>query len=1212
MSESITSQNDPNADENLLFGMLALQMDFINNDQLVAALKEWNQDRSTRLDVILQRQHALTAQQSDVIHRLKVRNLELHGGSVEKSLETVRIATLGNRADELSTDRQFEKTIHVLDDPSLQKPAMESDSRPSTPPRFQPVKAHARGGLGEVFVALDKELNRFVALKEIQTEHAGDGESRSRFEQEAEITGGLEHPGIVPVYGKGTYSDGRPYYAMRFIEGFSLRDAIAAFHEGKGEVDPTLRSNATESEASEESEEKIDRVLGLHKLLSRFVDVCNAIHYAHNRGVIHRDIKPANIMLGRFGETLVVDWGLAKAIGKSETVSEESNEKTLRPTSGSGSAPTQLGQAVGTPGYMSPEQAAGLHNQLEPASDIYGLGATLYSILTGKPPFQGKDITQLLHRVQQGDFAPPRKVNPKLSKPLEAICLKAMSTKIRYRYDSARDLAEDIERWMADEPVSCYRAELTNQVRRFARRHSVAVASMVAAIVVAICALVGFSVTLGFKNQQLLEKNRIIQTSENKLIDANDELEKSIAAVTDLNDQLEGKNKELEEATRDAEEKKMLAEDAKSEALARQQEAEEARYEFEYLGDFMVNLFSGTDPIGISELSPFIHSKAPQDLKARDLLKEGEVRLSKLDATPLTKARIMTAIGSSYRTLGDLESAGRLFDQALEIREAELPEDDLAIAESLYMIGWLRHDEGEYFVAEELYRKSLAIREKHLEEPNLLIASTLFQMGWLLSDMYQFEEAKTCFKRCLRMRQELLGPNDRAVGIAWAGIAANKLHANEEDLELFQALIQAVRIFDSLVGSEQAGQAVMKYQSAVLATRLRQYEKAESLYRESIEITSAFLSPDHPWVALGHFDLAMLFRRQDRIQEAHEELTEVMRLCDSGLPEFHPKRAIAAYNHAEVASELGKHDIAAKYFRNAADILENRLIYQPDDADANDAYLDCISVWADELIELDRIEEAETALIEHVDRTKKIYSDSDELVDSLQDQANLYIRVEQYHKAAESLDEADEVLERLRAQAPEDTGLLSEDAYTQYRLAVSHSRLKNYGNSVRAIEDSLESYLQLMELFPKNTYYKQQTIELELALPSHLLEVGRIADAKVAIAKHWDRIGSDYQAQAEKLAAIEKRTEEETESLALLHEQLAISSSRRALVAKAGEEIDEAKTWYEKSLGHWNTANGYRESERATDGITNVESKLAELEKDVESDDSEAESDSDK
>jgi serine/threonine-protein kinase len=337
--------------------------------------------------------------------------------------------------------------------------------------RFRVLRPHARGGLGEVFVARDEELHREVALKEIQAPHAHDPQSRARFLLEAEVTGGLEHPGVVPVYGLGAYPDGRPFYAMRLIKGDSLKDAIGRFH--------------SEDRPGRDAGE---RRLALRQLLGRFVAVCNAVAYAHSRGVLHRDLKPANVMLGPYGETLVVDWGLAKVVSR-PAGGEVASEETLRPASGEGSSPTQVGAAVGTPAYMSPEQAAGKIQELAPASDVYSLGATLYCLLAGRAPFEGGEAGEVLRRVQQGQFPPPRAVRRAVPAALEAVCLKALALRPGDRYGTARALADDVEHWLADEPLAAYREPWPARLARWGRRHRPLVAAALALLLTAVAAL---------------------------------------------------------------------------------------------------------------------------------------------------------------------------------------------------------------------------------------------------------------------------------------------------------------------------------------------------------------------------------------------------------------------------------------------------------------------------------------------------------------------------------------------------------------------------------------------------------------------------------------------------------------------------------------------------------------------------------------------------
>jgi len=340
--------------------------------------------------------------------------------------------------------------------------------------RYTLLNVHAQGGLGIVFKAFDHELNRTVAIKEIKS-NAGRSESitRGRFIQEALITAALGHTGIVPIYSMGREADGSPHYAMRLYEGSDLRQELVRFYR-----DPANRDlNPTHS-------------VRFRELLTRFVQVCKTIAYAHRRGVIHRDLKPANIMLGSYGETLVLDWGLAKQIDTQDpfakpagsAASPEPIPAPVRLSKSDSADSTAMGQELGTPEYMSPEQARGEIDRVGVATDVFGLGATLYSILTGAAPIRESTKEEKLARARVADFRPPNEFNRRLPPALNAICVKAMAATMEDRYPSALALAADIENWLADEPVSAYRDPLLTTARRQIRRHpamtSLAVASL--------------------------------------------------------------------------------------------------------------------------------------------------------------------------------------------------------------------------------------------------------------------------------------------------------------------------------------------------------------------------------------------------------------------------------------------------------------------------------------------------------------------------------------------------------------------------------------------------------------------------------------------------------------------------------------------------------------------------------------------------------------
>jgi len=300
--------------------------------------------------------------------------------------------------------------------------------------KFSLIRRLGEGGIGNVWLARDEQLRRNVAVKELNRHSLEQPKAWQRFHREAEITGHLEHPNVVPLYQFGfDRKSGEPFYAMRFVGKRTLADAIIEHHE-------KVSSGQ-------------DGRLGLHRLLSAFLDVCQAIAYAHSRGVIHRDLKPENVALDNFGQVIVLDWGLAKLDDSGELSSQLNKELNI---SESALAQTMDGEIIGTPLYMAPEQAAGDIDRVDERTDVYGLGAILFAILTGSAPHENSnrniepnEFKDVLKAIAENRSPEPGDYSENVPRELEAICSKAMSRKNFMRFESASALADSVERWMA-------------------------------------------------------------------------------------------------------------------------------------------------------------------------------------------------------------------------------------------------------------------------------------------------------------------------------------------------------------------------------------------------------------------------------------------------------------------------------------------------------------------------------------------------------------------------------------------------------------------------------------------------------------------------------------------------------------------------------------------------------------------------------------------
>ncbi|WP_165248378.1 serine/threonine-protein kinase [Paludisphaera soli] len=473
-------------DEQVLGTVLAGLTGAISRESAASLLASWSIAPGNSLVAMLREAGGLDEDRMRALANLASAHYEAHGRDLERSLAAWNVATIpidGSRAVDPTS------MLTTLAEGGLGATAPAGPGRHPLDERYELIRIHAKGGIGQVWKARDRQLQREVALKELQPRLADREDLRGRFLLEAEITGKLEHPGIVPVYSLGEDEAGRPFYAMRFVQGDSLSAAIREFHKAR-----------KQAEAAGSPPEQAWGV-EFRQLLRRFLGACETLEYAHSKGVIHRDLKPGNIMVGPYGETLVVDWGLAKVVGTGEAGEVPPSGEGSWTPSGSGTSP---GDWIGTPSYMSPEQARGDLDRVGPKSDVYSLGATLYELLTGEPPFRGPDHHMIIVAVLRGSPS-PRDAVRSIPPALESICLKAMALKRGDRYASAKALARDVENWLADEPVAAYPEGRRERLSRWIRRHRTWAYATAAALlgVSLIATAAAFAINRAWRNERV-------------------------------------------------------------------------------------------------------------------------------------------------------------------------------------------------------------------------------------------------------------------------------------------------------------------------------------------------------------------------------------------------------------------------------------------------------------------------------------------------------------------------------------------------------------------------------------------------------------------------------------------------------------------------------------------------------------------------------------
>lgn len=800
--------------------------------------------------------------------------------------------------------------------------------------KFKVLKPHARGGLGEVYLAEDTQLGRRVALKVIQSVHGRDQTRCKRFVREAELTGRLEHPGVVPVYSMGSDTSGRPCYSMRFIDGATLQQEVSQFHQGK--QNPFLE-NPRE----------------FRKLLNCLISVCKTVAYAHGQGVIHRDIKPANIIVGKFGETLLVDWGLAKQIETSEdesdfyddqsedtspdfgnqvTVASEGSQdcNALRATSDAVESDestdytsdqpsvfepswqqatvdemdnstavdrsmeqnelTKVGTVMGTPAYMSPEQALG-NDVVDQRSDIYCLGSTLFFLLTGTPPIVHDSRQSWMDQFKTGNGRLASSVQKHVPRALDAICGAAMSRRKMDRYGSAIDLAEDLERWLADEPVSVVRESLPDRANRLVRRHrGVALTLLSTSVLIATLSIV-YSFLLN--HQKNIAQSAAMAQQAAKIIAQGKTIEAELAA--------EAASKS-EKAAKEAEAQERIANESAKKRL-KQVEASSAA-----LG----SVFDSLDPIEL----------AKSDQPLQRVLADAVYRVIQgLDADslgdPLVVAEIQNRLGRSLVSLSDAQRAIPILEASLATRRQLLGDSAAETIQVRVNLGEALHDKGKLAECRKYIEETLKLSQKSLGPTALETLHSMNSLGAIMLEMGDLTKAVEVLQKTYQLRREKLGPENRQT-ITTMNNLAMALMGSGKQLEAL-AMLEELRTLTEKVldanhpetTSSLNNLAMIKFQ---LGDRIEATELFEQVYRRRREL----LGRDHLETLGAMNNLAAGYQAMSRWSDAIALLQESLPLMNTRFGQSHPRTMTVAHN-------LGVILLKAKQPKNAVEILQSTL-----------------------------------------------------------------------------------------------------------------------------------------------------------------------------------------------------------------------------------------------------------------------------------------------